>query len=86
MYFRHIRHPAEMAEPEINVFLTHLAVRENGSASTKNQALAALLFLYRYVIGRKVGDLGDVIRARKPAQLPVVMARNEVKAVLRGDR
>lgn len=82
IYFHHIRHLVEMAEPEINAFLTHLAARENVSASTQNQALAALLFLYRYVIGRKVGDLGDVIRARKPARLPVVMARNEVKAVL----
>ena len=50
------RHPAEMAELEINGFLTHLAVREKVSASTQNQALAALLFLYRHVIGRAVGD------------------------------
>jgi hypothetical protein len=57
-------------------------VRENVSASIQNQALAALLFLYRHVSGRKVGDLGDLIRARKPARLPVVMARNEIKAVL----
>ncbi len=52
------------------------------SASTQNQALAALLFLYRSVIGREVGDLGMVIRARKPTRLPVVMTRDEVKAVL----
>lgn len=71
-----------MAEPEINDFLTHLAVKEKVSVSTQNQALSALLFLYRRVIGREVGDLGKVIRARKPARLPVVMARDEVKAVL----
>lgn len=71
-----------MAEPEINAFLTHLAVNKKVSASTQNQALAALLFLYRYVIGREVGDLGEVIRARKPKRLPVVMTRDEVKAVL----
>lgn len=71
-----------MAEPEINAFLTHLAVKEKVSASTQNQALSALLFLYRHVIGREVGDLGDVIRARKPKRLPVVMTREEVKAVL----
>jgi integrase len=71
-----------MAEPEINAFLTHLAVKEKVSASTQNQALSALLFLYRHVIGREVGNLGDVIRARKLKRLPVVMIREEVKAVL----
>jgi hypothetical protein len=80
--FHSLRHPAEMGEPEINAFLTHLAVKEKVSASTQNQALSALLFLYRHVIGREVGDLGDVIRARRPQRLPVVMAREEVKAVL----
>ena len=64
IFFHHIRHPAEMAEPEINAFLTHLAVREKVSASTQTQALSALLFLYRHVIGREVGDLGEIIRAR----------------------
>ena len=71
-----------MAEAEINAFLSHLAVEKHVSASTQNQALSALLFLYRYVIGRDVGDLDDVIRARKPKRLPVVMTREEVKAVL----
>ena len=71
-----------MAEAEINAFLSHLAVEKHVSASTQNQALSALLFLYRYVIGRDVGDLGDVIRARKPKRLPVVMTREEVRAVL----
>ncbi len=80
--FYHGRPPAEMAEPEINRFLTHLAVTEKISASTQNQALAALLFLYRHVIGRDIGDLGEVIRARKPERLPVVMTREEVRAVL----
>lgn len=64
IFFHNVRHPAEMAEPEINAFLTHLAVKEKVSASTQNQALAALLFLYRHAIGREVGDLGKVIRAR----------------------
>jgi len=80
--FHHLRHPAEMAEPEINAFLTHLAVKDNVSASTQNQALSALLFLYRFVIGREVGSLVGVIRARKPKRLPVVMTRDEVRAVL----
>jgi hypothetical protein len=78
IFFHDVRHPAEMGEKEINAFLTHLAVKENVSASTQNQALSALLFLYRYVIGRKVGDLGEVVRARKPVRLPVVMTRDEV--------
>ncbi len=82
IYFHNVRHPAEMGEAEINLFLTHLAVKEKVSASTQNQALSALLFLYRHVIGREVGDLGDIIRARKPKRLPVVMTREEVKAIL----
>lgn len=82
IHFHSVRHPSEMAEPEMNRFLTHLAVKEKVSASTQNQALSALLFLYRHVLGRKVGDLGEVIRAKKPKHLPVVMTRDEVKAVL----
>ena len=80
--FHQKRHPADMGEPEINAFLTHLAVKDKVSASTQNQALSAILYLYRHVIGRDVGDLGDVIRARKPKRLPVVMTRDEVKTVL----
>ncbi len=76
------RHPAEMGEPEVNAFLTHLALKQRVSASTQNQALAALLFLYRHVLGRQVGDLSNVIRAHKPTRLPVVLTREEVKAVL----
>jgi hypothetical protein len=66
IHFHRLRHPEQMAEPEINAFLTHLAVKEKVSASTQNQALSALLFLYRHVLGREIGDLGEVIRARKP--------------------
>ncbi|MBW2607300.1 MAG: integron integrase [Deltaproteobacteria bacterium] len=82
IYFHNVRHPEEMAEPEINAFLTHLAVKEKVSASTQNQALCALLFLYRHVLGCEIGDLGKVIRACKPKRLPVVMTREEVKIVL----
>jgi len=71
-----------MAEPQINAFLKHLAVKENVSALTQNQALSALLFLYRHVLDREIGDLGEIVRARKPKRLPVVMIRDEVKAVL----
>ncbi len=89
IYFHNVRHPDEMGEKEINQFLTHLAVKGRVSSSTQNQALSALLFLYRHVLGREVGDLGDVIRARKPTRLPVVMTKDAVKAVLgnlKGDK
>jgi integron integrase len=82
IFFHNVRHPADMAEPEINAFLTHLAVQEKVSASTQNQALSAVLFLYRHVLDRQIGDLGEVVRARRPTRLPVVLTRAEVKAVL----
>lgn len=81
IYFHGIRHPREMAEPEINAFLTHLAVKGKVSASTQNQALNALIYLYRHILGAEIGDL-DVIRAKQPKRLPVVMTKNEVKSVL----
>lgn len=87
--FHQLRHPLEMGEREINTFLTSLAVDENVSASTQNQALSALLFLYRHVLDRKIDDLAGVVRARRPKHLPVVMTRDEVRAVimnLRGDK
>lgn len=69
-------------EPKINTFLTKLALKENISSSTQNQALAALLFMYRRVLGLDPGQLGEVVRAKKPIHLPVVMTRAEVKTVL----
>ncbi len=82
IFFHNVRHPKDMAESEINAFLTHLAVKEHVSSSTQNQALCAIIFLYKYVLDRKIGDIGEVIRARKPVRLPVVMTKSEVKAVL----
>jgi hypothetical protein len=82
IFFHNVRHPDEMAEPEINAFLTNLAVKENVSASTQNQALSGLLFLYRHVLAREIGNLGEVIRAKRPQRVPVVLTRTEVKAVL----
>jgi integron integrase len=75
------RHPGEMGEAEINAVLTYLAVQRNVSASTQTQALCALLFLYRTVLARDVGELG-LVRARRRRKLPVVLTREEVKAVL----
>jgi integron integrase len=82
IFFHNKRHPSEMGELEVNAYLTHLALKEHVSSSTQNQALSALLFLYRCVLGRELGELGDVIRARRPKRLPVVLTREEVKAVL----
>ncbi len=78
-----LRHPAELGDEEINAFLTHLAVTEHVSASTQTQALSALLFLYRQVLGREVGEL-DLVRANKPRHLPVVLTREEVRRLLAG--
>lgn len=82
IYFHHLRHAADMGKPEINAFLTHLAVAEKVSASTQNQALAALLFLYRHTLGADVVDLQGVVRAKRGDHIPVVMTRAEVQAVL----
>jgi integron integrase len=80
--FHRMRHPREMGDVEINAFLSHLATEERVSASTQNQALAALLFLYRTVLGGDVGNLEGVIRARRRQRLPVVLTVGEVRAVL----
>ncbi|RJQ55435.1 MAG: integron integrase [Actinobacteria bacterium] len=82
IHFHSLRHPNELAEPEINEFLTFLAIEKRVSAPTQNQALCALLFLYRRVLGREMGDLGGVIRARKSRRLPVVLTRDEVRSIL----
>jgi site-specific recombinase XerD len=81
-FFHGVRHPASMGESEIRAFLTHSALKELVSASTLNQALPVLLFLHRCVLGREVGDLGQLTRARKPKRLPFALTREETKAVL----
>ena len=80
--FHHLRHPDDMGEAEINSFLTYLATTEKVSSSTQNQALAALLFLYKAVLKHPLGNFGDVIRAQRSERLPVVLTRDEVKRVL----
>jgi integron integrase len=82
--FHNKRHPLEMAEPEINAFVTSLAVDGPVSASTQTQALSALLFLYRHVLEKPLPDLDTVIRAKRPGRLPTVLTRNEVRRILRG--
>lgn len=80
--FHHKRHPAEMGKVEIEQFLTALAVERHVSASTQNQALAAVLFLYRQVLACEPGWLDDVVRAKRVERLPVVLTREEVQALL----
>lgn len=80
--FHSKRHPREMGAPEVEAFLSDLAVQRNVAASTQNQALAAILFLYRDVLGIELPWLQDVVRAKRPARLPVVLTRREVEAVL----
>jgi integron integrase len=80
--FHDKRHPAEMGKDEVEAFLTHLAVSRSVSPSTQNQALQALLFLYRSVLEIELPWLDDVIRAKPQRRLPVVLSRGETLAVL----
>lgn len=80
--FHNKRHPQEMGTAEVEAFLTHLAVDGHVSASTQNQALSALLFLYKEVLGIDLPWLNNVVRAKQPQRLPVVLTRSEVREVL----
>jgi len=80
--FHKLRHPATMGAPEVEAFLTHLAVKENVAASTQNQALSALWFLYRKVLPQDLDSPIDALRARKPKRLPAVLTKEEVHRVL----
>jgi len=82
IFFHHKRHPEQMGEREISQFLTHLAVDKNVAASTQNQALSALLFLYREVLQRPLDKRIQAKRAKRPARLPVVFSKEEVRAIL----
>ncbi len=76
------KHPSMMSAPEINEFLSWLAVERNVAASTQNQALSGILFLYREVLGEEVPWMNDLIRARRTARMPVVLTRDEVRSLL----
>jgi integron integrase len=76
------RHPREMGQAEVEAFLTHLAVAGRVAASTQNQAKSALLFLYKDVLGLELPWLSGIQSAKRPARLPVVLTRSEVRAVL----
>jgi len=79
--FHHKRHPLEMGVAEVETYLTHLAVEQHVAASTQNQALCALLFLYRHVLGKPLPPV-DALRAKRSSRMPVVLSRDEVRAVL----
>jgi integron integrase len=76
------RHPNELGSEAVQAFLTHLAAEQHVSAATQNQAVGALVFLYREVLELDLGDFSGAVRARAPHRLPVVLTREEVRALL----
>ena len=80
--FHQRRHPRELAEDDVNRFLTSLAVKEHVAASTQNQALSALLLLYEHVLKQPLDRIEGVVRARRPKRLPVVLTVDEVSRVI----
>ena len=82
IFFHNKRHPIEMGEAEIGQFLSSLATDGRVSASTQNQALNALLFLYKEVLSKTIGLVEGVVRAKRPQRLPVVLTKDEVRHVI----
>ena len=80
--FHKMRHPDQMGKSEVTAFLTHLAVERRVAASTQNQALSAILFLYGKVLGLNLPWLDDIVRAKKPIRVPVVLTRDEIRKVM----
>ncbi|HXJ23125.1 MAG TPA: phage integrase N-terminal SAM-like domain-containing protein [Polyangia bacterium] len=83
IHFHGRPHPANLGEPAVTGFPSALATDRHASASTQNQAPAALLFLYQVVLERQIGWLEGIVHAKRPERLPVVLSRGEVAAVLR---
>jgi integrase len=81
--FHNKRHPQEMGSAEIEAFLTYLAVKENVAASTQNQALHAILFLYKEVLKQELDLKVDAVRAKKTKYLPTVLTKEEVLAIIK---
>jgi integron integrase len=83
-FVRHhgLRHPREMGEAEVAEYLQHLAQEKQVAAATQTQALSAMLFLYREVLGRRLTLPGVILRARTPTRIPVVLTRGEVERIL----
>lgn len=83
IHFHGLRHPSEMGDAEVKSFLTHLAVNRNVAPNTQNQALNALVFLYKCVLEKPIGSIHGAVRAKKKQKLPVVLTGDEVRRVLR---
>jgi site-specific recombinase XerD len=79
--FHRKRHPRELGEPEVTAFVSSLAAR-GVSASTQNQALNAILFVYSAVLHQQLERMNEIVRAQRPARLPVVLSRDEVSSLL----
>ncbi|UZH08192.1 MULTISPECIES: phage integrase N-terminal SAM-like domain-containing protein [unclassified Halomonas] len=77
-----LRHPASMGSSEVQAFLEHLAVERYVAAATQNQALNALVFLYRHILDMPLGDIGTFSRAKRPRRLSVVLSHEEVMRML----
>jgi site-specific recombinase XerD len=82
IYFSGKRHPGQLGAEEVTAFLNYLARERDVAAATQNQALSALLFLYKEVLGRRLPWLDELERARRPARLPSVLTREEVQSLL----
>lgn len=82
IFFHGEKHPNEMSGQQVATFLTHLATKRNVAANTKNQALNALVFLYKEVLGRPLENIQGVVRANKPRRLPTVLTPDEVGRLL----
>ena len=80
--FNNKRHPKDMGEKEISQYISYLAVKRNVAASTQNQALNAVVFLYKQVLNRDLGDFGNMQRAKRPKNLPTVLTKDEANLVL----
>lgn len=82
IYFHNKKHPENMDEKHVTAFLTHLAVNRNVTSSTQNQAMCAILFLYRYVLKQDLGNFDNLQYAKRSTKLPVVFTRDEVRNIM----
>ena len=83
IHFHNMRHPQDMDTPDIEAFLNHLAVKQQVSASTQNQAFSALLFLYKHVLDKPLSAKIEALRAKPSRRLPTVLSQSETKALLK---